>query len=39
MFYEFYPQLTGIYEHDKKEWEEIYKELIKFRKKYKNSII
>lgn len=38
MFYEFYPQLTGIYEQDKKEWEKIYKDLIKNRKKYKNSI-
>ena len=32
MFWEFYPQLSGNYQKDKKEWELIYKLLQKLRK-------
>ena len=32
MFWEFYPQLSGNYKKDKKEWKLIYKQLQKLRK-------
>ena len=35
MFFEFYPALSGNYEQDKALWSIEYKELVKFREKYK----
>jgi len=38
MFWEFYPELTGEWGKDKKQWAEIFKELEETRKRYYQQI-